>query len=124
MSENQELAGGEKLSIIIEALKEKQGENIVIIDLQDVGHAICDYFVICNADSSTQVDALAEAVSRSVKKALKENPHHIEGKDNSLWVLVDYADILVHVFQTEQRAFYNLEDLWAEGKLEKVVDAK
>ncbi len=122
MTETRGKTDTEKLEFILEALKEKKGKEIVSIDLEKVDNAIWDYFVICHGDSTTQVDALQDAVHRKLKEELKTGAHHIEGTNNSLWVLMDYSDILVHIFLKEKRAFYNLEELWADGRLEHVVD--
>jgi len=113
-----------KLELILEALKEKKAKEIVSIDLEKVENAICDYFVICHGDSTTQVDALQDAVHKKLKEKMKTGAHHIEGTDNSLWVLMDYSDIVVHIFLNENRTFYNLEELWADGELEYVKDDK
>jgi ribosome-associated protein len=122
MTKNKKSAGPDKLELILEALKEKKGKEIVTINLEKVDHAICDYFVICHGESTTQVDALSEAVYAKLKSEHKIVAHHIEGKENSLWILIDYFDIVVHVFLQEKRSFYNLEDLWADGKLERIED--
>lgn len=113
----------EKLMLILETLKEKKGKEIVTINLEKVGYAVCDYFVICHGDSTTQVDALANSVYRKLKSELNTSAHHMEGNDHSLWVLIDYFDIVVHIFLKEKRTFYNLEELWAEGKLERIEEA-
>jgi ribosome-associated protein len=122
MTETIETGSREKLNVILEALKEKKAKQIVTIDLQKVGTAICDYFVICHGDSTTQVSALSDAVIRKMKKELHTGAHHVEGTNNSLWVLLDYSDIVVHVFLNEKRDFYRLEELWADGKMEKIED--
>jgi ribosome-associated protein len=124
MAKTKESETRRKLDLILEALKEKKGKDIVTINLEKVGYAICDYFIICHGDSTTQVDALSDSVYRTLKKELKIGAHHIEGNDNSLWVLLDYFDIVVHVFLNEKRSFYNLEDLWADGVLERIEDVK
>lgn len=123
MTETEETKTGDTLGVILEALKEKKGKDIVTIDLRKLGNAICDYFVICQGDSTTQVDALCDNVYRKVKKEQKTAAHHVEGTNNSLWVLMDYSDIVVHIFLDEQRKFYNLEDLWADGVLNRIEDA-
>lgn len=122
MTETEETRKDDKLEVILEALKEKKGKDIVTIDLRKVGNAICDHFVICQGDSTTQVDALSDSVHRKVKKELNTAAHHVEGMNNSLWVLMDYSDIVVHIFLDEQRKFYNLEDLWADGVLSRIED--
>ena len=106
----------QKKELILEAIREKKGHDIVSIDLSDVANSICDFFIICHGESVTQVGAITE----SIEKKLKEEAiraHHVEGLQNSQWVLLDYFDILVHVFQKEYRSFYKLEELWADGKI-------
>ncbi|MDF1570475.1 MAG: ribosome silencing factor [Bacteroidales bacterium] len=122
MTETEEARPGEMLGVILDALKEKKGKDIVTIDLREVENAICDHFVICQGNSTTQVDALSDSVHRKVKKELNTAAHHVEGKNNSLWVLMDYSDIVVHIFLEEQRTFYNLEDVWADGVLSRIDD--
>jgi ribosome-associated protein len=122
MTETKDINTGEKLELILDALKEKKAKEITTINLEKVGHAICDYFVICHGDSTTQVDALTDSVSRKVKKELHTGAHHIEGTNNSLWVLMDYYDIVVHIFLNEKRSFYKLEELWADGETQQVED--
>ncbi|TFH36042.1 MAG: ribosome silencing factor [Bacteroidia bacterium] len=107
---------------ILEGIFEKQGENIVKIDLRALDNAVCSYFVICHARSTTQVDSIAEAVEFRVKKNTGEKPDHIEGVENCLWVLMDYGNVVIHIFQEEQRNFYRLEELWADGEIEFVED--
>lgn len=120
MTEKKNKEHPDKLNTIIEALQEKKGKEILYIDLQKVENAVCDYFVICHGSSTTQVDSLSDAVQQNLKEQLKEPAHHIEGRDNSIWILMDYSDILVHIFLDEHRRFYNLEDLWADGEMTKV----
>ncbi|MEX0988033.1 MAG: ribosome silencing factor [Bacteroidales bacterium] len=114
----------DKLELILEALKEKKAKEIITINLEKIGTAICDHFVICHGDSTTQVDALSGSVSRKLKSELNTGAHHIEGNENSLWVLMDYSDIVVHIFLNETRSFYNLEELWADGEMKRIEDAK
>ena len=109
---------------ILEGIFEKQGENVVKIDMRALDNAVCSFFVICHARSTTQVDSIADAVDYRVKKSTGELPHHKEGLDNCLWVLLDYGNVVVHIFQEEQRGFYRLEELWADGKVEVVEDKK
>lgn len=109
----------ELVSAIVEAVEDKKGENIVSLDLRNLDNAVCQYFVVCNANSTTQVGAIADGVTEKVFEKFDEKPWHSEGFDNCLWVLLDYGDVVLHVFQTEQRDFYRLEDLWADAKKEK-----
>jgi ribosome-associated protein len=107
------------LDVIVESIKEKKGKEIVTIDLRKTGSSICDYFVICHGDSKTQAGAIAESVTIKTKEDLGIRVSHVEGEDNGQWVLLDYMNIVVHIFQPEYRSFYRLEDLWADGILTK-----
>jgi ribosome-associated protein len=107
---------------IIEAIREKKGQQIVKLDLQELKNTVCSYFIICQAESNTQVNALAENIEKQTSLKLKVPPHHIEGRLNSQWVLLDYFGVVVHVFQREFRDFYKLEDLWSDGKLELITE--
>jgi ribosome-associated protein len=108
---------GEKDRLIVEAIREKKGHRIVTIDLSEVEHAICDTFIICHGESTTQVGAIVESVERKLKEETGIRAHHVEGLQNSQWVLLDYFDVLVHVFLEQFRSFYKLEELWADGKV-------
>ena len=120
MEENESLTLEQKRDLIVEAIQEKKGHRIVTIDLTNIENSICDYFVICHGESVTQVGAIAESIEKKLKENGRLRVHHIEGLQNSQWVLLDYFDILVHVFQEEYRAFYRLEELWADGKVARV----
>ncbi|TRX71055.1 ribosome silencing factor [Carboxylicivirga sp. M1479] len=100
---------------IVEGIQEKKGTNIAILDLSKLDNTICQYFIICEGDSTTQVDAIAEGVSDYVRQQLNDRPIHVEGRENALWILLDYFDVVVHVFHKDQRDFYNLEGLWADA---------
>ena len=112
----------EKRKLILDAIKEKKGHQIVSIDLREVENSICDFFIICHGESTTQVSAIAESIERKLKEEAHVRAHHVEGMQNSQWVLLDYFDILVHVFQEEYRSFYKLEELWADGKITRVTE--
>jgi ribosome-associated protein len=107
---------------IIEAIREKKGQQIVKLDLQEIKNTVCSYFVICQAESNTHVNALADNIEKQTSLKLKVLPHHIEGRVNSQWILLDYFGVIVHVFQKEYREFYKLEDLWSDGKLELITE--
>ena len=109
---------------VLEALFEKGAENVIKLDMRKLENPVCDYFIICHAQSSTQVDALAESVMMKAKKEAGERPFHKEGLENCFWVLLDYGNVIVHIFMEEYRRFYNLEGLWADAELENVVDGK
>jgi len=122
MSETSDKSKDKRTELIVEAIREKKGKRIVIIDLSNVEKAICDTFVICHGESTTQVSSIADNIEDKVKKEGGDRPHHVEGLQNSQWVLLDYFDCMVHVFQEEQRAFFNLEELWADGKITYLED--
>jgi len=116
MAETEGLSVEDKCQLIVGAIEEKKGKQIVSIDLREVDHAICDAFIICHGESTTQVDAITDSVRRKLKEDAGIRAHHVEGLQNSQWVLIDYFDVLVHVFQEDYRSFYQLEALWADGK--------
>jgi ribosome-associated protein len=101
---------------IIFGIQEKKGENIVQLNLRGVDGAVTDYFIICDAQSSTQVNAIKGSIEEETKKQLGEKPWHIEGTQNGEWVLLDYVNVVVHVFDPETRDFFNLEGLWADAE--------
>lgn len=107
---------------VVRGLFEKKGEKVALIDLRNIENRVCDWFVISHAASTTQVDSLAWSVEDVVRKETGRKPYHVEGKENSIWVLLDYGDILVHIFQQPYRDFYNLEGLWADGSITFPVD--
>lgn len=104
---------------IIEAVQDKKAKDIVSIDMSKFEGAICDTFVICHADSTTQVSAIADGVEEKVFLTLNEKVWRTEGKDNGVWVVMDFGDVMVHVFQTESRGFYALEELWSDLPLKR-----
>ena len=112
----------QKRELILEAIMEKKGHRIVSIDLSEVENSICDCFIICHGESVTQVGAITESIEKKLKEEARIRAHHVEGLQNSQWVLLDYFDILVHVFQEEYRLFYRLEELWADGKVTRVTE--
>lgn len=107
------------VEVVVNAMQEVKGEEIVSLDLKNVTHAVADYFVICHANSHTQVQAIARRVEEETMKTLNDRPWHKEGIQNAEWVLLDYTDIVVHVFYKEARTFYALEDLWADGEVKE-----
>lgn len=104
------------ISLIIKGIEEVKGENINIIDLRAIENTVCDYFVICDGSSNTQVNAIAGSIQKIVSKALKDKPWHVEGENNATWILMDYVHVVVHVFQKETREFYDIENLWGDAK--------
>ncbi len=105
---------------IIRGIEDVKGQDIEILDLRDIENTVCDYFIICNGTSNTQVNAIVGSVQKSVSKALKEKPWHVEGSDNAEWILMDYVHVVVHVFQKHIREFYDIEGLWGDAKSVKI----
>ena len=110
------------LGSIIKGIFEKKGQNVLKIDLRKLENRITDYFVICHASSGTQVSAICDSVDDTVRKEAGEKPLHIEGLDNCFWVLLDYGNVIVHIFLEEYRNFYSLESLWADADIEVMED--
>jgi ribosome-associated protein len=110
------------LESVIKGIFEKKGQNVLKIDLRKLENRITDYFVICHAQSGTQVSAICDSVDDTVRKEASEKPLHIEGLDNCFWVLLDYGNVIVHVFLEEYRKFYSLESLWADAAIEAIED--
>jgi len=101
---------------VVDAILDKKGEKVVSLDLRKIGDAVADIFIICHATSRTQVKAIADNIDRKVKENLGENPWHSEGFVNFEWVLLDYIDVVVHIFVKERREFYQLEELWQDAE--------
>lgn len=111
----------EKLSdFIIEGLVEKKGLEIVRLDLRGIPQAVCDFFVVCSGTSSTHVNGLSDSVDEIVKKKTGEDPWHVEGYKQAEWVLMDYINVVVHIFQPEARTFYSIEKLWADAPAKRI----
>ena len=102
---------------IIKGIEEVKGSNIDILDLREIDNSACDYFIICNGNSNTQVNAIVNSVQKTVSKAIKDKPWHVEGADVADWVLMDYVHIVVHVFQKHIREYYDIESLWGDAKI-------
>ena len=107
------------IETIVSAIEDKKGKNIVSLDLTGFDGAICSHFVVCNADSTTQVAAIADGIEEKVLETLGEKVWRIEGQQNAVWIAMDYVDVVVHIFQTELRDFYRLEELWADAPMVK-----
>lgn len=107
---------------VVEGIQEKKGKNITVLDMTGIENTITSYFVICDGDSNVHVDTIADSVEDYVRKKLEDKPLHVEGKSNAEWVLIDYMDVVVHVFQRPIRSFYNLEGLWADAGRKDLAD--
>lgn len=103
------------LRVIADAIIDKKGQDVVSLDLRPVGSSIADHFVICNADSTTNVAAIADNILKKTREELKLKPLRTQGLENNFWIILDYGYIVVHIFLTQYREFYRLEDLWADA---------
>lgn len=110
------------LESIIEGMKEKKAKNITILDLNKIENKVCDFFVICDADSKTHVNSIADSIEDTVLKLANEKPYHAEGHQNGEWILIDYINIVVHVFLKEMRDYYNIESLWGDAEFKIIED--
>lgn len=107
------------LEQVVNGMQDKKARNIVSLNLSKIPNAVAQYFVICHAPSKTQVDAIYDGVVESVQKQTGVKPFNREGYENSEWILIDYVDVVVHIFLEDIRTFYHLEDLWADAKITK-----
>jgi ribosome-associated protein len=101
---------------VIEGIEDVKGEDICLLDLREIDNAVCSYFIVCNGNSNTQVRAIVNSVQRKVSKAIKDKPWHVEGLENAEWVLMDFVNVVVHVFQKQSREFYDIEGMWGDAK--------
>lgn len=102
--------------IAVHGIQEKKGNDIVRLDLRDLNSSVSDYFIICSANSATQVKAIADSVEEEIYKNTQTSPWRKEGQDSAEWIILDYFDIVVHIFKTEKRDFYGIEDLWGDAQ--------
>jgi ribosome-associated protein len=118
MVKNKVLSESAYLSeLAIYGIQEKKGNDIVRLDLRNIFSSVSDYFVICHADSSTQVKAIANSVEEEIFKATQQDPWRKEGLEYGEWILLDYIDVVVHIFRTDKREFYGVEDLWGDAEI-------
>jgi len=108
---------------IVHGIQEKKGNDIVRLDLRNINSSVADYFIICHADSSTQMKAIADSVEKEVYLMSGQDPVHKEGFEQADWILLDYIDIVVHIFRTEKRSHFGIEDLWGDAAIEEYKSA-
>ena len=108
------------ISVILNGIEDVKGQNINILDLREIENTVCDYFIICEGTSNTQVNAIVSSIQKKVSKEIKDKPWHIEGSDNAEWVLMDYVNVVVHVFQKHIREYYDIESLWGDAKTTEI----
>lgn len=106
---------------IVEGIEEVKGQQIDILDLREIENTVCDYFIICSGTSNTQVSAIVNSVQKLVSKSIQEKPWHVEGMENQEWVLMDYINVVVHVFQKQIREYYDIESLWGDAKITTIA---
>jgi ribosome-associated protein len=109
--------------LAIHGMQEKKGNDLVRLDLRSVNSSVADYFVICHADSATQVKAIANSVEEEIYKAIQQDPWRKEGLEYGEWILLDYVDVVIHIFRTDKREFYGVEDLWGDAEIKSYKSA-
>jgi len=118
MKKKNQVPAEQLLEVIVNAIQDVKGEDIRSFDLRNLSHAVADFFVVCHGNSHTQAQALARRIEEETEKTLNQSVWHREGVQNAEWILLDYVDIVVHVFYRDARPFYGLEDLWADAKVQ------
>jgi ribosome-associated protein len=111
------VSADESIAAILKAIDEVKGLDIQLLDLREIENTVCDYFVICTGTSNTHINAISGIIQKQVSKATKEKPWHIEGEGNAEWILLDYVNIVVHIFQKQVREYYDIESLWGDAKI-------
>ena len=111
---------GNLIEKIVDGISDVKGQNIEMIDLRKIENRICDFYIICSGSSNTHVSAILESVKKKVSKSLKEKPSHTEGEENAEWILLDYINVVVHIFQEQVREFYKIEELWGDCKINMI----
>lgn len=114
------ISADQLISVIISGIEDVKGKEISILDLREIENTVCDYFIVCEGTSNTQVNAIVNSIQKKVSKELKDNPWHVEGEDNAEWVLIDYVNVVVHVFQKHIRDYYDIESLWGDAKTTEI----
>ncbi len=118
---NKKKGGSHLIDEIILGIENVKGEDIHQLDLRELDNTPCDFFIVCSGNSNTQVTAIVNSIQKTVSKKLSEKPFHTEGLDNAEWVLIDYVNVVVHVFQNSIREYYNIEELWGDAKSTQIV---
>lgn len=114
--QNRKNGADELIALILQGIEEVKGQHINLLDLRDIENTVCDYFIVCNGTSNTHVNAIVGSIQKTVSKAIHDKPWHVEGENNSEWVLMDYVNVVVHVFQKQIREYYDIEGLWGDAK--------
>ncbi len=106
----------ELIALILQGIEDVKGQHINLLDLREIENTVCDYFIVCNGTSNTHVNAIVGSIQKTVSKEIQDKPWHVEGESNGEWVLLDYINVVVHVFQKQIREFYDIEGLWGDAK--------
>ncbi|MEN8788983.1 MAG: ribosome silencing factor [Flavobacteriaceae bacterium] len=107
----------ELITLILHGIEEVKGLDTNLLDLREIENTVCDYFIICSGTSNTHVNAIVNSIQKTVREAIQDKPWHVEGSENAEWVLLDYINVVVHVFQKQTREFYDIEGLWGDAKV-------
>lgn len=114
---NRKASADDLIALVIDGIEEVKGLDITLLDLRELDNTVCEYFVICSGTSNTHVKAIVNSIQKIVSKALQDKPWHVEGAENAEWVLMDYVNVVVHVFQKHIREYYDIEGLWGDAKV-------
>ena len=117
---NKQVSTDDLIAVIIKGIDDVKGEEIQLLDLREIENTVCDYFIICSGNYNTKVNAISNSVQKIVSKEVKDKPWHIEGQGNAEWVLMDYVNVVVHIFQKQVRDFYDIESLWVDAKITEI----
>ena len=117
------VSADELIAAILKAIDEIKGVDVQILDLREIENTVCDYFIICSGTSNTHVNAISGIIQKQVSKLTKEKPWHVEGERNAEWILLDYVNIVVHIFQKPVREYYDIESLWGDARITTIATA-
>lgn len=121
MAKKKKIASDTLIDGILKGMQEIKASDIVVMNMKEIGNAVCDYFIICHGNSNTQVKAIADSVEKEVFLSSNEEPRKKEGMQNGEWILLDYFDVVVHIFQKSARDFYHIEKLWADADVKQII---
>ena len=115
-----EAGADELIASILEGIEELKGQEVNLLDLRHIENTVCNYFIVCNGTSNTHVNAIVGSIKKTVSKTVGDKPWHVEGEDNAEWILMDYVNVVVHIFQKHIREYYDIEGLWGDAKVTEV----
>lgn len=123
MGKKRRTSEAEKLTkAIVNGMQEKKAQDIVVMDMREVKNAVADFFVICSGTSDKQLAAIADSIEEEVSKVLGEDPWHREGKQNKEWMLIDYINVVAHIFRKDKRNYFALEKLWGDAQITEIAE--